>query len=33
MMLLDALKNGRGFISNYRRGDAKGTALYLIDGK
>jgi hypothetical protein len=32
MMLLDALKNGRGFISNYRRGDAKGTALYLIDG-
>jgi hypothetical protein len=31
-MLLDALKNGRGFISNYRRGDAKGTELYLIDG-
>jgi hypothetical protein len=32
MRLLDALKNGRGFISNYRRGDAKGTELYLLDG-
>ncbi|HUI92654.1 MAG TPA: hypothetical protein VLX68_10440 [Chitinivibrionales bacterium] len=30
-MLLDALKNGRGFISNYRRGDARGAEIYLVD--
>ncbi|KMQ50554.1 histidinol phosphatase [Chitinispirillum alkaliphilum] len=28
-LLLKALKNGNGFISNYRRGDAKGTQIYL----
>jgi hypothetical protein len=31
-LLLDALKKGRGFISNYRRNDAKGTILALEYG-
>ncbi len=30
-ILLAALKNGNGFVSNYRRGDAKGTRIVLID--
>jgi hypothetical protein len=30
-IFLEALKNGRGFISNYRRGDAKGTKIFLQD--
>ncbi len=29
LLFLKALKNGNGFISNYRRGDAKGTQIYL----
>jgi hypothetical protein len=31
-MLLEALKNGRGFISNYRRSDARGTHIVLEYG-
>jgi hypothetical protein len=31
-ILLEALKKGRGFISNYRRSDAKGTILELEYG-
>lgn len=32
--LLQALKNGHGFISNFRRGDARGTKIFLEqDGK
>jgi hypothetical protein len=30
-VLLDALKKGHGFISNFRRGDAKGTKIFLQD--
>jgi hypothetical protein len=29
--LLNALKNGNGFISNFRRGDAKGTRIAWVD--
>jgi hypothetical protein len=29
---LDALKNGRGFITNFRRGDAKGTRIFIEYG-
>ena len=34
-IFLTALKNGHGFISNFRRGDARGTKIYLAtaDGK
>ncbi len=32
-MLLSALKNGNGFISNFRRGDAKGTRMFFLDNK
>jgi hypothetical protein len=28
-LLIDALKNGHGFVSNYRRGDARGTRISL----
>jgi hypothetical protein len=28
-LLLDALKNGRGFITNFRRGNAKGTRIFI----
>jgi hypothetical protein len=30
-MLLSALKNGNGFVSNFRRGDAKATRIFLLD--
>jgi hypothetical protein len=29
--LLSAMKDGRGFMSNYRRGDARGTRIYIKD--
>jgi predicted metal-dependent phosphoesterase TrpH len=29
--ILTALKNGNGFISNFRRGDARGTTIFLSD--
>jgi hypothetical protein len=32
-VLLSALKNGNGFVSNFRRGDAKGTRIFMIDNK
>jgi hypothetical protein len=28
-MLLDALRDGHGFISNYRRGDARGSSIFV----
>jgi hypothetical protein len=31
-LFLDALKNGRGFITNFRRGHAKGTRIFLEYG-
>jgi len=31
--ILEALKNGCGFISNYRWGDARGAHIYMIDHK
>jgi hypothetical protein len=30
-LFFDALKNGRGFISNYRRNDARGTRIFIED--
>ena len=32
-MLLAALGNGNGFVSNYRRGNAQGTRIFLVDAK
>ena len=32
-LFFDALKNGRGFISNYRRNDARGTRFFIEDSK
>lgn len=32
-LLLDALKDGRGYVSNYRWGDARGTLIVLCDAR
>ncbi len=32
-MLLTALGNGNGFVSNYRRGNAQGTRIFLVDAE
>jgi hypothetical protein len=32
-ILMDALRRGRGFVANFRRGDARGSRFYIADAK